>query len=344
MKIIRSQQQMEPYSSRLFQRYFQDLKVGVFDIETMGLNPASAEVILVGFVSVDKGGQATVTQIFAESKEEERNLLEAMGEEMKKYDVLLTFNGKHFDLPFVMRRCQHHGLPSYGKDLFNLDLYLVLHGHSNLKSIIKSLKQKNVEQYMGLHVDRKDEISGAESITLYENYLAEQNPYTKTNLEERILLHNYDDILQLYRLLPVLKQTDFHRACSYLGFPIPKANGWPQLNIMKIRVDYTGLSIAGTYGGPGISYLSYDDGSSPYSCSFTPEGEFRFLIPADRHKGNYFLKISRLLEGETNLASYPGYINGYLLLAEGNRTNFLEMNMFVQQFLTEFINANGCPI
>ena len=76
---------------------------------------------------------------------------------------------------------------------YNLDLYLVLNGHSPIKKFVPNLKQKTVENYMGLWQSRTDEISGAESVELY-------NTYEKTgreDLESKILLHNSDDVIQL---------------------------------------------------------------------------------------------------------------------------------------------------
>lgn len=362
MEIIQRNHQMNYYTSRLLDRYFGGMKVGVFDIETMGLNPSHAEVILAGFLQVQPDGSAVATQYFASSKQDEPELLGAIFEEFKKYDYLLTYNGKHFDLPFVCKRAEVNGFDNFRPGCYNLDLYLVLHGHSNLKKVIKSLKQKNVEDYMGLHVDRKDEISGAESILLYEAYVEERDPELKEALKEKILLHNHDDLLQLYRILPVIQQTDIHRAMSYLGFPVKSAGSsagteneadsgthapvWPQLNIGRIRVDHKGLTVTGTYGGPGISYMSYDNGMAPYSCHFTPEGEFQFLFYTQRHKSSHYLELPALLDDAhlDALTRYPGYVNGFLVLMEGRQTNFLEVNMFTQAFLHQFMETTACPV
>jgi len=345
METIQKTHQMDYYSSRLMDRYFGGRKLGVFDIETMGLNPAQSEVILAGFLEIKPDGSAVTTQFFARSKAEEPELLAALFSEFNKHDVLLTYNGKHFDLPFVMKRAELNGLTGLRPACHNLDLYLVLHGHSSLKQTIKSLKQKNVEDYMGLHVDRKDEISGAESIQLYEDYLAEVNLQQKEILKQKILLHNHDDLLQLYRILPVIQQTDIHRAMSYLGFPVQGSHFWPQLNIGRIRVDHRGLTVTGTYGGPRISYTSYDSGMAPYSCHFTAEGEFEFLFYTRRHQGSHFLELSALLDDcrISDMSRYPAYVNGFLILTEGTRTNYLEINMFVQNFLQQFMEEVLCP-
>ena len=60
---------------------------------------------------------------------------------------------------------------------------------------------------MGLWQSRDDEISGAESVELYNTYEKIQDPA----LGEKILLHNSDDILQLSRLLPSSARAIFTR-------------------------------------------------------------------------------------------------------------------------------------
>ena len=46
----------------------------------------------------------------------------------------------------------------------------MLNGHSPIKRFVPNLKQKTVENYMGLWQSRDDEISGAESVELYNVY------------------------------------------------------------------------------------------------------------------------------------------------------------------------------
>lgn len=53
---------------------------------------------------------------------------------------------------------------------YNLDLYLCLNGHSEIRNLLPSLKQKSVEAYMGLAPGRGDEIDGKESIALYRRF------------------------------------------------------------------------------------------------------------------------------------------------------------------------------
>ena len=73
---------------------------------------------------------------------------------------------------------------------------------------------------MGLAPARGDEIDGKESITLYRTFEGSFDEREKNELRGKILLHNHDDILQLYKIFPIILQTDIHKAMSSLGFPI----------------------------------------------------------------------------------------------------------------------------
>lgn len=88
---------------------------------------------------------------------------------------------------------------------------------------------------MGLWQSRDDEISGSESVELYNVYEKNHDPA----LGEKILLHNSDDILQLSRLLPVIGKSDFHKAMAALGFPAGP------LTVRKISIGKDRLTISG---------------------------------------------------------------------------------------------------
>lgn len=344
MDIIRNYHEIELFTSKLMDRYFGGMKMGVFDIETLGLNPSTAEMVLAGIMEPCPDGSCQIIQFFAEKREDEKDILDALVEELEKYDYILTYNGKHFDMPFVDKRIRAHGNMSYHPKCYNLDLYLILNGHSHLKSVLANLRQKTVEAYMGLRPYRQDVISGADSIQLYYKYLEAKEPSEKQRLKNKILLHNHDDLLQLYQIFPIILKTNVHRAMSYLGFPVAAQNGWPQLNVSKVRVDYSGLTISGNYGGPLFSYIAYDTQQKPYSCHFDPDGSFQFLLPTDRHKGNQFLNLKYYLHEFHEFLRYPNYINGFLLLINEGTTNYMELNMFVKRFLNEFMNLTNCPL
>ena len=343
MKIITSTHKVPYFSSRILDQYFKDLKMGIFDIETLGLSPQFAPLILAGFMTVEKDGSCQITQYFAETPGDERYILEYLREDFDRVDYLLTYNGKHFDLPFVRKRAERQSVPSPDCDIYNMDLYLIISGHSEIRNLLKHLKQKDIEIYMGLAPERADDISGAESVDLYKAYLSCLDPDQKEAIAERILLHNHDDILQLYQLLPILKQVRIHKALNALGFAVGGENGWPSLSVSYIKVNLSGLSIKGKYRGEGFSYMSYDTFSDNFSCKFDDDKSFESNLRIERHKGNIFANLRMYFDDYEDLKVYPHYLKDFLLLSKGGVHNSLEVNMFVRKFLIKFMNDHVCP-
>ena len=344
MKKICKTHTLSLYSSKQLDEYFKGMKIGIFDIETLGLNPTSAPIILAGFMCLDGDGKYTITQYFAETIEDEYQIIDNLKNDFNNVDYLLTFNGKHFDMPFVAKRAHINNILDIETNLYNLDLYLILNGHSEVKHVLNNLKQKTVEEYMGLSDGRDDKISGAESILLYESYLNAKRADRKQNLENKILLHNHDDLLLLAQLMPILKQVDFQKAFNSLGFPVVGKNGWPTFNIASIKRSNATLNIKGSYYGKGFSYISYDSLNTPYSCEFKDDKTFSFTLRADKHKGNIFINLPQYFKSFDEFKKYPNYINNFLLISNSISTNYLEVNMFTKKFIEDFMDNNICPL
>jgi Predicted exonuclease len=75
---------------------------------------------------------------------------------MKTYEILdsvdyiVTFNGKHFDVPFIENRGRKYGLNWHFAG-YDLDLYLLVNGQPQIKSVLPNLKQKTVEIFMPIN-------------------------------------------------------------------------------------------------------------------------------------------------------------------------------------------------
>lgn len=341
MDIIKYTHDLPYISFELLEKYFKDSSICIFDIETLGLNPAVNEVVLAGLMTVKKDGPSTLTQYFINSPEEEVILLSAIKEELNKYDVVLTYNGRHFDIPFIKKRAAAAGLTDYEIMPYNLDLYLVINGHSTFRQFLPSLKQSSIEEYMGFATGRKDEISGKESVRLYYDYLLASDEIKKNEIKSKILLHNHDDIVQLYRILPVIKQTDFHKAMNSMGFPVQSINGWPCLTVCSANPTASGLVINGTYYGSDISYTGYDTEMYPFECLFNRDKTFRFLFPVEKIKNNIFINAAQLLGQKNDCSRYGGYVNGYLILTENDKRNFLEINMITKKLLLKYLSEHN---
>lgn len=344
MKTITKTHEVPCFKSNLMEQYFHNMRIGVFDIETMGLSPEHSPLILSGMLTVEPDGRCLVTQHFAESYDDEVLILETLRRDFDNVDFLLTYNGKSFDLPFIEKRADKLRLKPLNLNHYNMDLYLMISGYSELRHILKNIKQKTIEDYMGLNPDRKDSISGAESVEMYAEYINCPDQSRKGALAEKILLHNHDDLLQLYKLLPIVKQLDFHKALNAIGFPVAGENGWPHLNVSRAKATSKEFIIAGKYYGPAFSYISYNTFYHYYFCQFYDDGSFIFKLPVDRHKGNSFVSLRLYFDDFSDLQKYPCCVNDFLLVTRGREGCYLESNMFTQKFLRQFMNETVCPI
>ena len=131
------------YTSSLLDFYFSGMRTGVLDIETTGLNPARNKFILGGLLDLQT---MTMHQYFAENRGEERQVLEDFAEKVSGLDMVITYNGRHFDMPFIDRRLQRFSAGSCTP--YDLDLYLVVNGHSPIK---KFVPQSQAEDRGKLH-------------------------------------------------------------------------------------------------------------------------------------------------------------------------------------------------
>lgn len=343
MKTIRKSHEVPHFYSALMSQYFSNMRMGVFDIETTGLSPDFSQVILSGMLTAEPDGRCEITQYFAEIQGDEPALLDAVRNDFEKVDFLLTYNGRSFDLPFLEKRAQKLGLPLFNSNIYNMDLYLMINGYSEIRYLLPNIKQKTVEAYMGIGKGREDSISGAESVDLYERYLKCGDSVKKERMAEKILLHNHDDLLQLYQLLPVIKQLDFHGALNGIGFPVPGENGWPCFNVSRAKATNKDFVIAGKYSAPYFSYISYDTFFHYYFCQFYDDGTFIFKLPVDRHKRNSFISLRLYFDDFDDLKKYPGFLNDFLLVTKGAQGCCHESNAFAIKFLKQFMRETPFP-
>lgn len=374
MRTIIQEHKLEFFSNSIFNEYFAGKKLAVFDIETLGLNASRESVILAGILDVDKDGNATAVQYFLDSPDEEAVLLAVLKEELNKYDVLLTFNGRHFDLPYIKKRAEVLGLEDYEIRPYNLDLFQILQGQASLKAVIGKLSQKNVERYLGISAGRDDEISGADSVLMFKEYLTANDSDRKDDLARQILLHNHDDIVQLYRLLPIIRQTDFHKSMMNRGFIIEGINGWPDLNTGKIKLSTRGMIIPGTYDRSvspysleigkiedrSISYLAFSAPDFPFDVEFKADGTFSFKLSVQLVNGNFIVNLrkdlgydldmedspldSKCMSHALPLHKLPGFVNGFLILGSRNAISCREVNSLSAYVIRSFMAANPCPL
>jgi len=144
------------------------------DIETTGLDPKNSDITLIGLYD----GIDTKTMIRGINFN-----LKELKNELKKYKLIVTFNGSSFDIPFINKL-----YPGLLPDIPNFDLRTItrrLGLTGGLKAIEKKLKIKRnkiIERFYG-----------GDALTLWKMYRATGNDYYLNLLVE----YNEEDIINL---------------------------------------------------------------------------------------------------------------------------------------------------
>ncbi|MBR3785598.1 MAG: ribonuclease H-like domain-containing protein [Firmicutes bacterium] len=325
MKTITDNIQIPVYCSKLFDMYFGGKSFAVFDIETTGLSPANSKVVLTGILKVDQNGCGQVQQFFADQNDDEEAVIRATMDALAGLDYVITYNGRHFDMPFMTKRAEKYGLQF--PDLYNLDLYLLISGYAPFKEVLPGLKQKNIEAYMGIAVSRDDEISGKESVELYNRYMQTK----RFELEEKILLHNHDDIIQLYKIFPVIDQLDLHKGLFKRGFPAGR------FLIEQISLKNKELHVKARQMRDTVDYISFPTETAPYMLMMnSSDGSVDLSIPCESTAGSLYLDARAILRSASmKLDVFPGVTDGYLILSQKDRVNEMEINLFLRIFFEE---------
>ncbi len=172
-----------------------------FDIETTGFSPANTEVYLIGCASRN-GNSIQIDQYFSECPEDEFVILKHFLKFMKSFQTIITFNGIGFDIPYIKAKCDSYGLKEDFSSKDYIDLFKIV---SSMKFLLKlpSYKQKSLETFLG--IDRNDTFSGGELINVYKEYVSMPTEYQMFFLKQ----HNYEDVLGMLNLLPVLSYRNF---------------------------------------------------------------------------------------------------------------------------------------
>ena len=325
MKAITDSVQIPAYDSKLFDMYFGGKSFAVFDIETTGLSPANSKVVLTGILTADKDGHCQVHQFFADQPDDEKSVIQATIDALRNADYVITYNGRHFDMPFMKKRAEKYGLTF--PDIYNLDLYLLISGYAPFKEVLPGLKQKNIESYMGISISRDDEISGKESVELYNRYMETK----RFDLEEKILLHNHDDIIQLYRILPIIGKLDFHKALFKRGFLAGR------FHIEQISIKNKELQVQARQLREPVDYISFPTETAPYMLMMnSSDSSVTLSIPCESTAGSLYLDARAILRSSSmKLEPFPGIVDGYLILSQKDQINELEINSFLKIFFEE---------
>ncbi|MEJ2656608.1 MAG: ribonuclease H-like domain-containing protein [Desulfobacterales bacterium] len=174
-------------------RFFPEFRdvTAYLDIETTGLSPYGETITTIALYN----GQSIFYYV------KDRNL-DDFPKDIRSYKVIVTYNGKQFDVPFIEK--------TFGIALNQ--------AHIDLRYILASLGYKgglkSCEAQLGFHRGDLTDIDGFFAVLLWYDYLNNKNEKAL----ETLLAYNIQDVLILERLMVIaynlkIKGTPFYGNC-----------------------------------------------------------------------------------------------------------------------------------
>ena len=160
------------------------------DVESTGFG--NSALFLIGTM-VWQDDCFEVRQFFARSYAEERAVITMFQKTLSSRKLLVTFNGKSFDLPYIRARSAATGV-RFVEDPYHLDL---LHVCRRIwKDQLPNCKLQTLESYI-CNRNRKGDIPGSEIPDAYHEYVRTDNAWQMVD----VLKHNMLDLVTLADLM-----------------------------------------------------------------------------------------------------------------------------------------------
>lgn len=162
-----------------------------FDLETTGLGSAEQVYPFLIGAAEWNGKNIVLTSWFAETPAGEAEILQQfIARAVNK--TLVSFNGKAFDLPLILRRAQKYHLTCGLARADHIDLF------HTIRRIFPEKPARLIDAEVRLlGFSRSNDLSGAAVAQAYFEYLR----FGKTDLRAAILQHNQYDVLSLVCLM-----------------------------------------------------------------------------------------------------------------------------------------------
>jgi hypothetical protein len=175
---------------------YPDESIVIFDIETTGFSPKTTSVYLIGAFYV-KDESLTLTQWFCDEPSDEAEVLQQFIGFLSGFDVLMTYNGDGFDIPYLSARCAAHGINFDFSALESIDIYKCIRSMNKLLKLT-SCRQTFVEERLGIR--RDDMMDGGRLVEVYRHFAVSPTE----DARQLMLLHNHDDVLCLAKVAIML--------------------------------------------------------------------------------------------------------------------------------------------
>lgn len=170
------------------------------DIETTGFLATSSALYMIGCAFYMEGNWI-IRQWFAQTPDEEPELLQAFLNFASNYSYMVHYNGNSFDLPFIKQKADQYGMNCNFSSMEGLDIYRRISPYKNFLKL-PNCKLKSVEAFLG--IVRDDPYTGEEMIRAYRDYTISHD----YSLYHALLLHNSDDLKGMLEILPILSYYD----------------------------------------------------------------------------------------------------------------------------------------
>jgi len=168
-------------------------KVLFLDTETTGLSGGAGTVAFeIGLGFIDSRGMV-IRQYVMRDYHEEGPMLEAIAQVIRRFDTIVSFNGKSFDLPLLESRMVMNRIRMPLTQMPHLDLLHAARRVYKLRLVrcnLASLEEAVLGQ------ERKDDLPGAQVPQRYFDYVKTK----EFALLEDVLRHNFDDVKSLAAL------------------------------------------------------------------------------------------------------------------------------------------------
>ncbi len=166
-----------------------------FDTETSGLSNGSGSFIFMLGLGYFEKDDYVVDQLILPDLSAESAFLRQTELIFSRYPVLLSYNGKGFDIPMLQSRLHFHLFPDFTKEIAHIDLLNLTRRY--WKPSLGSVRLANIEQYI-LTLQRGDEeVPGYLAPELYRDFLRDVDAGHISG----VAYHNRIDVVSLSAFL-----------------------------------------------------------------------------------------------------------------------------------------------
>lgn len=170
-------------------------ELALLDTETGGLS--SAPVFLVGLIlwECDEPTEALSVQMLARDYAEERAVLAATAQMLAHRRVLMTYNGRSFDMPMIRERMIYHGLGDCPEPPAHIDLLHAI--RARFRDELENCRLQTLERRL-CGRSRLGDIDGAEIPDAWHDFVHTGD----AGRIAQVLEHNRLDLITMLEVLP----------------------------------------------------------------------------------------------------------------------------------------------